>query len=58
MNKPKAVVRTSDLDSAAEQIGISREELMIRLEKVGIDLAARSPKTLTASEIEKIKNTK
>jgi len=58
MNKPKPAERTANLDSAAYQLGIGREELMTRLQKAGINLAARRIKTLTASEIEKLRNMK
>ena len=58
MNKPKTITRTTNLDSAAEQIGVTREELNDRLKKAGINLAARKIKTLTTNEIEKLKNIK
>lgn len=58
MSTPRPSERTANLDSAAEQLGISREELMTRLQQAGINLAARKIKTLTASEIEKIRNMK
>ena len=58
MNKPKLAERTANLDSAAYQLSISPEELITRLQKAGINLAARRIKTLTASEIEKLRNMK
>ena len=58
MNKPKPAERTANLDSAAYQLSISPEELITRLQKAGINLAARRIKTLTASEIEKLRNMK
>ena len=58
MNKPKPATRITSLDSAAEQLSLSREELMGRLQKASINLAARKNKVLTASEIEKLRNMK
>ena len=58
MNKPKPTTRITGLDSAAEQLGITPEELMARLQKASINLAARKNKVLTASEIEKLRNMK
>lgn len=58
MNKPKPVTRITNVDSAAEQLNLSQEELKGRLQKASINLAARKNKVLTTSEIEKLRNMK
>jgi hypothetical protein len=42
------------LEEAAAQLGIREDTLTATLPEIGVDLAARSPQTLTAEEFGKI----
>ena len=54
-NMKQAADRVQNIDSAAETLNMTRDQLMVKIKMAGLNMAQRRIKHLTTAEIERLR---